>query len=374
MEYSHEQRCRLWLYAFLCPAVDKFSRITQMIAPPEEIFDSPPDELKKYVNDETLSRMRAHNTESYIDAMLDKLSSRGVDFICRGDDDYPYCFEQLSDIIVPPEVLFIRGFRELPDGRAIGVVGTRSCTPDGERIAHDFAREFASEDVTVVSGLALGIDAAAMTGALDGGGRTVGVLGCGVDVPYPAANQTLVKRMLDAGGTLVSEYLPGMSANPAYFTVRNRIIAAMCQGTLVVQAPKRSGALNTASYALSCGRDVYVVPGSILDAKFAGSNALLRDGAAPALCPRDVMEPLGFVMRQSEGARPKRKRESAPLSDDELSVVRLLRENEYSFDEITAQTDFDAARLNSVLTMLKIKGIIDETTGKHYRISGEATF
>ena len=278
MEYSQRQRKHLWLYAFVCPAIDRFSRIVQKIAPPEEIFDSPPDALKKYVSEEAIAKMRAHNSESYIDAMLDKLRTRGIDFICRGDDDYPDSFEEVSDIIVPPEVIFLRGARELPGKRALGVVGTRSSTAEGERIAHDFAREFAEYDITTVTGMALGIDSAATQGALDGGGRVVGVLGCGVDVPYPADNQTLVKRMLDNGGTLMSEYLPGTQPNPFYFPIRNRVIAAMCKGSLIIQAPRRSGALNTATHALNCGRDVFVVPGSILDPKFAGSNALLSAG------------------------------------------------------------------------------------------------
>ena len=273
-------------------------------------------------------------------------------------------------------MLFVRGAHEFPE-RAVAVVGTRACTPDGARIASDFARDFARAGVAVVSGMAVGIDASAVEGALDGGGRALCVLGCGVDVPYPAENQKLVRRMLEAGGTLVSEYLPGMGANRAFFPVRNRIIAALAAGTLVVQAPARSGALNTATHALNCGRDVFVVPGSILDAKFAGSNALLRDGAAPALESRDVLEMLGFVRVEAEQKTAQRSAtQAAPepggLTDDELTVVRLLYEGERSFDEIISQTELDTAKLNSLLTMLKIKGIIDETTGKHYRISGRA--
>ena len=376
VEYSLSQRRRLWLYTFLCPAIDRFARIVRRIAPPEEIFDSPPAQLESIVGAETLARMRRLNTDAYIDALIERLEARGVSVICRGDDDYPECFEQLTDFIVAPEVLFVRGAHEFP-GRAVAVVGTRACTPDGARIASDFARDFARAGVAVVSGMAVGIDASAVEGALDGGGRALCVLGCGVDVPYPAENQKLVRRMLEAGGTLVSEYLPGMGANRAFFPVRNRIIAALAAGTLVVQAPARSGALNTATHALNCGRDVFVVPGSILDAKFAGSNALLRDGAAPALESRDVLEMLGFVRVEAEQKTAQRSAtQAAPepggLTDDELTVVRLLYEGERSFDEIISQTELDTAKLNSLLTMLKIKGIIDETTGKHYRISGRA--
>ncbi len=255
-------------------------------------------------------------------------------------------------------------------------------------------------------------------GALDGGGRVLGVMGCGVDVPYPAGNQKLVRRMLDSGSALVSEYLPTTNGKAYFFPIRNRIMAALAEITLIVQAPKRSGALNTASHALNCGRDVFVVPGSIRNACFAGSNALLRDGAAPALESIDLLETMGIspsdeIMQQaadlSNTARKGKSSRAATsnadandaasgntartgkasraasanadandaasanrpmpsLNDDELSVVRLLYERERSFDEIVSQTDLDTAKLNSLLTMLKIKGIIYETTGKHYRI------
>lgn len=373
VDYTFRQRCMLWLYSFVCPAADRFAAILRNIASPEEIFDAPPDELRRIVGEDTLNGMRRHNTQQYIDGMLEKLEQRGITFICRGDDEYPECFDQLEDIVVPPQVLFVRGSRDIAPGRAIAIVGTRSCTPDGDKIAHMFARDFARVGAAVVSGMAVGIDGAALEGALDAGGRTIGVLGCGVDVPYPAQNQALAARMLENGGSLISEYLPGTSAMPRNFPVRNRIIAALAAGTVVIQAPKRSGSLNTASHALVMGRDVFVVPGSILDARYEGSNALLRDGAIPALCSADVLELLGFrqlgeTAAYDEGGSAAADVPVSGLNDDELRLTILLREREHSFDEIVSETGFDTAKLNSLLTMLKIKGIIYESAGKRYGI------
>ena len=421
MEYSLRQRRQLWLYTFLCPAIDRFARIVRDIAPAEEIFDSPPEALGRIVGADTLARMRRLNSEEYIDALLERLRARSVEFVCRGDERYPACFEELADFVLPPELLFVRGNPELNVDRAIAVVGTRDCSPEGACIARSFARDFARAGAAVVSGMAVGIDAAATEGALDGGGRAIGVLACGVDVPYPAQNQPLARRLLESGGSLISEYMPGMRAHALYFPVRNRLIGALALGTLVVQAPERSGALNTAGHALNCGREVFVVPGSILDARFAGSNALLMDGAAPALTSFDVLAPLGLVgldererysapvectaaavdppapaaraaprarsaapRARSAASRNRAAETPAPaappadpgaarraldaLAPDERRVAELLLEHERSFDEIISQTDFDTARLNSLLTMLKIKRIIYETTGKHFRI------
>ena len=490
VDYNERQRAQLWLYTYVCPAIDRFRRILREIGSPEEIFAAPPDALEKFVGADTLARMRRQNSAAFVDALLERLRLRGIYFICRGDDDYPQCFEDMKDFIVPPEVLFMRGDRRALNGRSVAIVGTRSADNEGLEIARSFAHDLARSGVNVITGMALGVDAAAAEGALDGGGRVLGVMGCGVDVPYPAGNQKLVRRMLDSGSALVSEYLPTTNGKAYFFPIRNRIMAALAEITLIVQAPKRSGALNTASHALNCGRDVFVVPGSIRNACFAGSNALLRDGAAPALESIDLLETMGIspsdeIMQQaadlsntarkgkssraatsnadandaasgntartgkasraasentdandtasgnaartgkasrvatanadandaasSNAARTGKASRAATanadvndtasgnvartgkasraasanadandaasanrpmpsLNDDELSVVKLLYERERSFDEIVSQTDLDTAKLNSLLTMLKIKGIIYETTGKHYRI------
>lgn len=214
----------------------------------------------------------------------------GARLLTLADDDYPARLRQLS---LPPPVLYLRG--ELPAGPAIAIVGSRNADPYGLEAAGLFARALAAAGVAVVSGFARGVDAAAHVGALAGGGPTVAVLGCGVDVVYPRAHRALAAEVA-ARGALVSELPCGTQPRPFNFPVRNRIIAALAEGTLVVQAAARSGSLITARHALELGREVFALPGRIFDERSLGPNALLRDGAVPALHPKDLLAALpGFA-------------------------------------------------------------------------------
>ena len=211
-------------------------------------------------------------------ALRRELSPPGGAVVCRSQDGYPAGLAELHD---PPPAVFIRGRlqpADLDGRRLLGIVGSRRASDAGLRLARDLARFAASAGVLVVSGLALGIDAAAHAGALEGGGPTVGVLGCGVDVVYPRTNAGLFERVVE-NGMLVSEYACGVGPAPWRFPARNRLIAAMAEAVLVVEAEARSGALITADHALDLGRDVLAVPGSPAARGAAGTNGLLKAGA-----------------------------------------------------------------------------------------------
>jgi DNA processing protein len=208
------------------------------------------------------------------------------------DGDYP---ERLRQLALPPPVLYLRG--ALPAAPAVAVVGSRNADPYGVEVATLFARSLAAAGVVVVSGFARGVDAAAHRGALAGGGSTVAVLGCGVDVAYPRGHGKLGAEVA-ARGALLSELPCGAPPLAHHFPVRNRIIAALAEGTLVVEATPRSGSLITARLALELGRDVYAVPGRIFDERSLGPNALLRDGALLAQHPKDVLEALPREARE----------------------------------------------------------------------------
>lgn len=214
----------------------------------------------------------------------------GARILTRWDPDYP---RLLLELPLPPPVLYVQG--ELPQGPAVAIVGSRRVDPYGREVAEYFARELAAAGVTVVSGFARGVDAAAHRGALEAAaGRTVAVLGCGLDVDYPRGHQRLRREMVARGG-LVSEYPWGTWPRAMNFPIRNRIIAALAAATLVVRAAPRSGSLITARLALDLGRDVYAIPGRIFDELALGPNALIRDGALVALHPRDILEGLGMA-------------------------------------------------------------------------------
>ena len=212
----------------------------------------------------------------------------------RGDAGWPAALDQLGDDA--PALLHVRGARsitELCEEPAVAVVGARRGSRSGEEFAFALARGLASAGVAVISGLALGIDAAAHAGALAAGGRTVGVLGCGIDRVYPRQNTTLALQIV-ASGALVSEWGEGVEPAPWRFPVRNRLIAALASVTVVVEATRRSGALITADHALALGRDVLAVPGSAWSPLGEGVNALLRAGATPATSLEDVLDALGL--------------------------------------------------------------------------------
>jgi DNA processing protein len=221
-----------------------------------------------------------------------ELTRRGLRWVPRSDPSFP---TRLASIHDPPPGLFLRGDApaELLAGNAVAVVGARSCSDYGAHVARILGRELAEAGVIVVSGLARGVDGWAHRGALEGGGPTVAVLGCGIDLDYPRAHASLA-ALVAASGLVVSEYPPAVAPAPWRFPARNRIIAGLTAATVVVEARERSGALIVADLALEEGREVQAVPGPITSALSKGTNALLRLGATPVTGAADVLEAIGI--------------------------------------------------------------------------------
>src|SRR5213078_3914260 len=233
-------------------------------------------------------------------AYLAELNANGYRFLARSDDAFPALVRELHD---PPPGLFLRGEAEadLLSEAAVAIVGARSCSSYGRQVARQLGRELAGPGLAVVSGMARGVDAEAHRGALEAGGTTVAVLGCGIDRDYPAAHRDLARGICERG-LVVSEYAPGVEPAPWRFPARNRIIAGLCAATVIVEARERSGALITADFALQAGRERLAVPGEITSRLSAGTNALLRLGARPPTRVADVVEPLG--LEQARGEAP----------------------------------------------------------------------
>lgn len=281
------------------------------------------------------------------------------------DDDYPRI---LRDLPLPPPVLYLAG--KLPAEPAVAIVGSRQSDAYGREAAEWFARELATAGLTVVSGFARGVDLAAHRGALAADGATVAVLGCGLDFDYPRGRGALRQRMITRGG-LVSELPFGAGPLAQNFPVRNRIIAALAVGTLVVQATARSGSLITARLALELGRDVYAVPGSIFQQRALGPNALIRDGAIPALHPRDILESLPVAIRERL-ATPSPTAPDIGSPDDAVATPagpagRLLRHlrpgNPQSPERLVAATDLPIEEVLTLLLELELEGRIRRHPG-----------
>jgi DNA processing protein len=253
----------------------------------------------------------------------------------------------------PPARLYVRGDPELEilARPAAAIVGARTCSPYGAQVARTLARELAGAGVVVVSGLARGVDAEAHRGALDAGGTTVAVLGCGVDRDYPAAHAELARRIGDSGGLVVSEYEPGVEPAPWRFPARNRIIAGLCVATVVVEARERSGALITADFALEEGRDVLAVPGEITSALSAGTNALLRLGAVPVTSAADVLEVFGLLPEQRSRPRV------------EGTAATVLEALPATMDELVQRTGLAAGPIAAALAELELSSLVVEGEG-----------
>ena len=273
--------------------------------------------------------------------------------LARSDARFP---PRLKAIFDPPRSLYLRGSGEpeLLGQRAVGVVGARSCSPYGAQVARMLGRELAAAGLVVVSGLARGIDGEAHRGALEGGGPTVGVLGCGIDRDYPAVNASLSRRMED-GGLVVSEYEGGVEPAPWRFPARNRIIAGLCEAVVVVEARERSGALITADFALEEGREVFAVPGEITSALSVGSNALLRLGATPLTGSGDVLDALGIERAAAT--------EDPDVSEAARRMLVLIRDAPSGPDELVARASLEAGAVSVALTELELAGLVAAADG-----------
>ncbi|MFN8222310.1 MAG: DNA-processing protein DprA [Gaiellales bacterium] len=281
--------------------------------------------------------------------------------VLRATAGFPARLRAIHD---PPASLWVRGGASLAlfDRPCLAIVGARSCSSYGRSVARSLAREVTAAGAVVVSGLARGIDGEAHRGALDAGGETVAVLGCGIDRDYPAAHRQLAAAIVESGGLIVSEYEPGTEPAPWRFPARNRIISGVSRLVVVVEARERSGALITADFALEQGRDVMAVPGEITSAASAGSNGLLRQGAAPVTRIDDVLVELGLERRQATKAAPE-------LSGDEdaAKVLTALAEGELTADELGRATGQGPGTLGGVLSRLELAGAILAFEGRYRR-------
>jgi len=289
----------------------------------------------------------ARHAYARADSLLERAAARGLTLVVETDADYPGPLRDLSE---PPAVLWRMGALDALREPIVAMVGTRRATPYGHRMAREIAGALARAGATIVSGMALGIDAAAHRAALDAGGRTVAVLGTGADVAYPRAHVAL-HREIGAGGLVLSELAPGARSHPGSFPMRNRIIAALARMTIVVEAPVRSGALITANKALELGRDVAMVPGPIDSPQSRGTNELLRDGAHPITSVEDALMLAGL------SAPPR----AAPAMDDEteIRIWTALGDGAATLDELCARAALPVQRCLAAVTRLEVRGAVE---------------
>lgn len=290
----------------------------------------------------------------------DRLVKLGVRILSHWHDDrYPAL---LGTIFDPPALLYLRG--RLPEGEALAVVGARRASPQGLLLAGEISRSLAERGLVIVSGLARGIDSAAHAGALDGGGDTVAVLGCGIDHIYPPENARLFQRLHEQGGIL-SEYPPGTQPLKGHFPGRNRIISGLCRGVLVVEAAQRSGSLITAEFALDQGREVFAVPGAVHTEGSQGVNRLLKDGAHLVTGAEDILA----VLRPHLPLAPKPHRAPCsiePLPEPERTVYDKLGPEPLHIDQLARKCALTPMDLSAILLHLELAGAVQQLPGMYF--------
>jgi DNA processing protein len=289
---------------------------------------------------------------------LDRLARLGIGAVHPGHSAYP---KLLAEISGRPSILYVRGELLPADDASVAIVGTRRATPYGRQSAERIAGELAQAGVTIISGLARGVDAAAHRAALSSGGRTIAVLGSGPDVIYPPEHRGLAEQILRSGA-VISEFAPGTKPDAQNFPARNRIISGISLGTVVIEAPLRSGALITATFAADQGRDVFVIPGSIFAQSSEGTNALLRDGARIARNGADLLEDLGLGVGAISAATQSR----LPLEEDERRLYDALGKEARHIDEVAEEAGLTAGAASALLLTMELKGLIRNHGAQYY--------
>ncbi len=345
-----------------------FRRLLERFETPEAALSASPAALStvRGVTPVVLDSITQGSWRNFAEQECARLSASGARLVTFTSSDYPKSLFEIPD---PPPFLYVRG--ELRSHEtAVAIVGSRRATAYGIQATTRLAEALAGHGITVVSGMARGIDTAAHKGALAVNGRTIGVLGCGIDRVYPPENRPLFQETAGKG-CLVSEFPLGTLPLAENFPRRNRIISGLSQGVLVVEAAENSGSLITAQYALEQGRDVFAVPGNITFAACRGSNRLIKQGAKLVDCVEDILEELsGFKGVAGAPQQQTATLRSFSLTPKEAAIYELLARSALHIDDIISQTELTAAEVSSMLLHLELKGAVLPLPGTHYAVTG----
>jgi DNA processing protein len=347
---------------------------------PEAVFRAHPDEIATI----GVSRQTAQNVADFRDfdaaeKELCELPKIGARLVRWSDDDYPPNLRHIAD---PPPYLFVRGDAPITDPNCVAIVGARAASDGGRRMAQRLGMELAAKGFTVVSGLARGIDGEAHQGALDGGGRTIAVMGCGIDVIYPAEHRKLADAIVEKGGALMTELPVGTQPLADNFPTRNRILSGLALGVVVVEAAEKSGSLISARMALEQNRQVFAVPGSPLSGKARGSNRLLKEGAKLVECVEDVIEELTpqltkpSVLADKIGQEPSPARVdyAAPTGQDDAVDAKALLDILKQDEKLHIDSLIDASGLKTQIVLrllleLELRGLVAQHPGKLFSLA-----
>jgi DNA processing protein len=360
---SSPEQLRWWLRLYAVPGVGpvRFRELLASCGSPEAVFDAPIQRLRQIpgIDEKTAEAIRSFDDRGgFADRQLECAAALGARIITCADDAYPQVLRQLDG---PPPLLFVRGDLAAAGDRAVAIVGSRHATAYGKGTAETLARQLCSCGVTVVSGMARGIDSAAHWGAIRAGGRTVAVLGCGVDVVYPPENRELRDAIIEHGA-VISEYPFGEEPLGAHFPTRNRIITGLSLGVVAVEAREDSGVFSSVRWALEQGRDVFAVPGPISSPASWGTNTLIKQGARLVQSVADIIDELHLGPHQEQPPPL----HAPQLNGDEDPVFQVLSESPAHIDAIARSASLSTAEALRILLGLEMRDLVKQLPGKMF--------
>jgi DNA processing protein len=337
----------------------RFHKLLTEFGSMKAAWSAPAERLRKLLGSKIVDGRQKTGTTWDPDRELEALRQSGFRVLCSPDQNYPTNLKKISD---PPPVLYCWGGLEYGDDVAVAIVGTRNPTPLGAYHARELSAQLSREGLTVVSGMARGIDSEAHQGALQSGGRTIAVLGCGLDIVYPPENEELMRRIA-ARGAAVTEYPLGTPPLAGNFPARNRIISGLSLGVVVVEATHDSGSLITADFAAHQGRDVFAVPGNVGNEGSKGPHKLIREGAKLVEDYRDILSELAIPQLAAADF------DAAPtlnLTETEWKVCHALNREPSHINQVQHRSGLSSAQVNSALTRLELKGVVKRFPGQLY--------
>jgi DNA processing protein len=353
-----------WVALSLVPGVGSvlFKRLLDQFKTPEAVFRASLRDLLgvEGIGKRVAEEIRKGPPEKGTERELRLVKEAGGTLLTLADELYPL---RLREIYDPPPLLYIRGELREEDNLALSIVGSRKTSPYGRWITEKISQEIVRHGITIVSGMARGIDSVAHGGAISGGGRTLAVLGCGIDVIYPPENRTLFGQIIDHGAVL-SEFPMGSRPEGIHFPRRNRIISGLSIGVVVVQASAESGSLITAEYALEQGREVFAIPGNVGAEGSRGTNRLIKEGAKLVESSEDILEEILPRWKRMRESSIKVQSPGEGLFGAEKIVYQLLSESPLHIDVIIRESGFDPGKVSSLLLDLELKGLITQWPGK----------
>lgn len=359
-----EEYYLMWLTRIDGIGFQRAHRLLEHFGSAEAIWKAEASAIRKaaILGEKTAELLLSSREEERLNAWIMELEEKQIDFYSYWHPKYP---RLLREIYHPPLGIYVRG--ELPDDEidTVSIIGARKCSRYGASVAYEIAKDLGKTNVIVVSGMARGIDSEGHRGILDGGGKTIAVLGCGVDICYPSENKALMERIIE-NGCVISEFPPGMPAVAKNFPSRNRIIAGLSKMVIVVEAGKKSGTLITADMALDCGRDVYAVPGNVTSALSYGTNALIKQGCPIITEGSDILMALGIAYQENEKVKFQIKT-AENISAEEKEIFGFIEDSTpISAETICRRLGRNIQEVQYILSLLELSGYIEKVPQAGY--------